>query len=89
MHEPQIVRLTTDVPELEGTNGRYAMLEAYRPFIMAEVQQYKRKINVDSEGDSEYKQRLKVYKAKFEASAELLSKIPFYQCMIFVNSVPR
>ncbi|KAI8138855.1 P-loop containing nucleoside triphosphate hydrolase protein [Fennellomyces sp. T-0311] len=71
MHEPHIVRLTTDVPELQ------------------EVQQYYKRIELDSGDDSEYKQRLKVYKAKFEASAELLSKIPFYQCMIFVNSVPR
>ncbi|KAI7850689.1 P-loop containing nucleoside triphosphate hydrolase protein [Circinella umbellata] len=59
MCQPQIVRLTTDVPELEDEN------------------------------QSEYKQKLKIYKIKFETVAELLSKIPFYQCMIFVNSIPR
>ncbi|KAI7868849.1 P-loop containing nucleoside triphosphate hydrolase protein [Spinellus fusiger] len=32
---------------------------------------------------------LQVYEAKFEAAADVLGKIPFYQCMIFVNSVPR
>ncbi|KAI9253364.1 P-loop containing nucleoside triphosphate hydrolase protein [Phascolomyces articulosus] len=72
MNQPQIVRLTTEVPELE------------------EVQQYCKKISVEKqESESDYSQKLKVYKAKFEMVAELLSKIPFYQCMIFVNSVPR
>ncbi|KAI9484666.1 P-loop containing nucleoside triphosphate hydrolase protein [Zychaea mexicana] len=62
MYEPQIVRLTTDVPELEGKS--------------------KHIISTD-------RKRLKMYKAKFETTAELLSKIPFYQCMVFVNSAPR
>ncbi|KAI8891125.1 DEAD-domain-containing protein [Backusella circina FSU 941] len=30
-----------------------------------------------------------VYRAKFEAVANLLGKVPFYQCMLFVNSLPR
>ncbi|KAI8066004.1 P-loop containing nucleoside triphosphate hydrolase protein [Thamnidium elegans] len=33
--------------------------------------------------------KLIMYKTKFEAVEKLLSKIPFYQCMIFVNSLPR
>ncbi|OAD72839.1 hypothetical protein PHYBLDRAFT_113448 [Phycomyces blakesleeanus NRRL 1555(-)] len=32
---------------------------------------------------------LRSYEAKFEAVGDVLSKIPFYQAMIFVNSVPR
>lgn len=33
--------------------------------------------------------KLNMYKTKFEAVEKILSKVPFYQCMIFVNSLPR
>lgn len=33
--------------------------------------------------------KLSMYKAKFEMVEQLLGKVPFYQCMIFVNSLHR
>lgn len=33
--------------------------------------------------------KLTMYKTKFEGVEKILSKVPFYQCMIFVNSLPR
>ncbi|KAI7883233.1 P-loop containing nucleoside triphosphate hydrolase protein, partial [Lichtheimia hyalospora FSU 10163] len=39
--------------------------------------------------ENPFKRKLTEYKAKFEAAAEILGKIPFHQCMIFINSVPR
>lgn len=45
-------------------------------------------MDVPAEMD-EFKAKLAVYKAKFEAAADLLSSISFYQCIIFLNSVPR
>ncbi|KAI7899691.1 P-loop containing nucleoside triphosphate hydrolase protein [Cokeromyces recurvatus] len=50
---------------------------------LAEVQQYYLKILVENTS------KLAIYKSKFEALEKLLSQVPFYQCMIFVNSVPR
>ncbi|KAI8983054.1 P-loop containing nucleoside triphosphate hydrolase protein [Pilobolus umbonatus] len=49
-----------------------------------EVQQYYSQVKV--EGDVSQTQ---IYRAKFEAAADILGKIPFYQCMIFVNSLTR
>ena len=48
------------------------------------MQQYY--LNITAEASSSASS---VYKAKFEATEDLLSKIPFYQCMIFVNSIQR
>ncbi|KAG0166501.1 DEAD (Asp-Glu-Ala-Asp) box polypeptide 20 [Apophysomyces sp. BC1015] len=53
-----------------------------------EVHQYYSHVSVDIE-HTDVLASLKIYRAKFEAAAELLSKVPFYQCMIFVNSFPR
>lgn len=33
--------------------------------------------------------KLSIYKSKFEHVEKLLSQVPFYQCMIFVNSLAR
>jgi ATP-dependent RNA helicase DDX20 len=45
---------------------------------------------MESEEEEETaKSKLYMYKLKFEAVEKLLGKIPFYQCMIFVNSLPR
>ncbi|KAG1320421.1 hypothetical protein G6F62_011342 [Rhizopus arrhizus] len=49
---------------------------------LKEVQQYY--VNIQ-----EASSNLAVYRLKFEEAAKLLSKIPFYQCMIFVNNLPR
>ncbi|KAI7895903.1 P-loop containing nucleoside triphosphate hydrolase protein [Mucor mucedo] len=48
-----------------------------------EVQQYYVTME-SSSGD-----KLDMYKTKFEGVEKLLSQVPFYQCMIFVNSLPR
>lgn len=32
---------------------------------------------------------LAMYKKKFEGVEKILSQVPFYQCMVFVNSLPR
>ncbi|CAO3598445.1 unnamed protein product [Absidia cylindrospora] len=77
--DPHIVKLTYDLPTLE------------------EVQQYYVDVKVKNEDiDSpsthqvgDYFRRMQTYKDKFEATADLLSKVDFYQCMIFVNSFPR
>ncbi|CDH54379.1 probable atp-dependent rna helicase ddx20 [Lichtheimia corymbifera JMRC:FSU:9682] len=55
---------------------------------LEEVQQYYKSIDV-GEIENPFKRKLAEYKAKFEAAAEILGKIPFHQCMIFINSVPR
>ncbi|CEI95148.1 hypothetical protein RMCBS344292_09347 [Rhizopus microsporus] len=49
-----------------------------------EVRQYY--VDIQS---SEPASKLSIYRSKFETVAELLRKTPFYQCMIFVNSMPR
>ncbi|CEI93894.1 hypothetical protein RMCBS344292_08119 [Rhizopus microsporus] len=49
-----------------------------------EVRQYY--VDIQS---SEPTSKLSIYRSKFETVAELLRKTPFYQCMIFVNSMPR
>lgn len=33
--------------------------------------------------------KLETYRNKFLAVEKVLSQIPFYQCMVFVNSLPR
>ncbi|CAO3643058.1 unnamed protein product [Cunninghamella blakesleeana] len=77
VRSPQIVKLTYDTPILE------------------EVQQYYVKINVqdipnENQGTAgQFLRNMQIYKAKFEKTAEILSKIDFYQCMIFVNSFPQ
>lgn len=60
------------------------------------MQQYYLNIKSDEEtaedqdvNQATAKSKLHVYKLKFEAVEKLLGKIPFYQCMIFVNSLPR
>ncbi|KAI8378046.1 P-loop containing nucleoside triphosphate hydrolase protein [Radiomyces spectabilis] len=53
---------------------------------LEEVQQYYENVQVD---ENKMEMPLEIYKAKFEAVGQLLSKVPFYQCMIFLNSVPR
>ncbi|KAI9467977.1 MAG: P-loop containing nucleoside triphosphate hydrolase protein [Benjaminiella poitrasii] len=50
---------------------------------LAEVQQYYQRVSVKNTS------KLSIYKSKFEAVERILSQVPFYQCMIFVNSVPR
>lgn len=52
--------------------------------ILLEVQQYYVQMK---KGDAVSK--LSMYKAKFEMVEQLLGKVPFYQCMIFVNSLHR
>lgn len=47
-----------------------------------EVQQYY--VSMEHSED-----KLMMYKYKFEAVEKILSKVPYYQCMIFVNSLPR
>lgn len=42
--------------------------------------------SVDEDEDAA---KLSMYKTKFEAVENILGKVPFYQCMIFVNSLPR
>ncbi|KAF7732861.1 DEAD (Asp-Glu-Ala-Asp) box polypeptide 20 [Apophysomyces ossiformis] len=78
------------------------LLDSLRPFMrspqtvrltdavptLEEVRQYFSKVSVKTES-TDVLAPLKIYRAKFEAAAALLSKIPFYQCMIFVNSFPR
>ncbi|CAO3697461.1 unnamed protein product [Rhizopus stolonifer] len=49
---------------------------------LEEVQQYQ--ITIPAGATSK-----EIYRAKFEQTALLLGKIPFYQCMIFVNNLPR
>ncbi|SAM01075.1 hypothetical protein [Absidia glauca] len=77
VHQPQIVKLTQDLPTLE------------------EVQQYYVDIDVETHDTSQqqqtgdYLQKMQIYKAKFEGTADLLSNVDFYQCMVFVNSFPR
>ncbi|KAI9312376.1 P-loop containing nucleoside triphosphate hydrolase protein [Dichotomocladium elegans] len=46
-------------------------------------------VRLTSDDDNMFKQKLQAYKAKFEATADILSKIPFHQCMVFINSVSR
>lgn len=87
MDKPQTVRLTTKVPELEGIVYRSPCLFWSLRFNI-EVQQYYKSIDV-GEIENPFKRKLAEYKAKFEAAAEILGKIPFHQCMIFINSVPR
>ncbi|KAI9301574.1 P-loop containing nucleoside triphosphate hydrolase protein [Cunninghamella echinulata] len=78
VNHPQIVKLTYDTPILE------------------EVQQYYVKINTknipkdNNQGNAgHFLKNMRIYKAKFEKAAEILSKVDFYQCMIFVNSFPQ
>jgi hypothetical protein len=62
---------------------------------LIEVQQYYVDIDVETHDASQrqqmgdYLQKMQTYKAKFEGTADLLSKVDFYQCMVFVNSFPR
>ncbi|ORY99991.1 P-loop containing nucleoside triphosphate hydrolase protein [Syncephalastrum racemosum] len=73
LKKPQMVRLTTDVAP-----------------SLEEVQQYVKELQVKFEpGDVDARKALRVYKAKFDAAADILSKIPFHQCMIFIKHLPR
>lgn len=85
-----MVRLTTDVaPSLEGNLNTWLYAYIYLTYH-TEVQQYVKELQVDFEpGDIDARKALKVYKAKFDATADLLSKIPFHQCMIFIRNLPR
>ncbi|KAI9269794.1 P-loop containing nucleoside triphosphate hydrolase protein [Sporodiniella umbellata] len=49
---------------------------------LEEVQQYHVMIPAQNS-------EIEMYRAKFEKAAQLLGKVPFYQCMIFVNHLPR
>lgn len=53
--------------------------------VLNEVQQYYVQMK---EGEAPTS-KLSMYKAKFEMVEQLLGKVPFYQCMIFVNSLHR
>ncbi|KAI8084560.1 P-loop containing nucleoside triphosphate hydrolase protein [Halteromyces radiatus] len=44
---------------------------------------------LEDSNTNDFYQTIQIYKDKFETTAELLSKVDFYQCMIFVNSFPR
>ncbi|ORX57429.1 DEAD-domain-containing protein [Hesseltinella vesiculosa] len=70
---PHTIHLTQDVPTLE------------------EVQQYQTAVQIDTDDAEEapYLRAMKVYKAKYEAIGKLLSKVEFYQCMVFTNSFSR
>lgn len=54
-------------------------------FFFSEVQQYFIKTSTSNNDES----NLQRYKQKFQAVEKILSQVPFYQGMIFVNSLPR
>ncbi|KAI8070439.1 P-loop containing nucleoside triphosphate hydrolase protein [Gongronella butleri] len=55
-----------------------------------EVRQYQVVLDVDVSAEEQpFLRNMKIYKAKFEAVADLLSKVEFYQCMVFLNSFSR
>ncbi|KAI9020728.1 P-loop containing nucleoside triphosphate hydrolase protein [Phycomyces nitens] len=91
MKSPQKVRLTEAVPTLDGKNRTYRMsIKADSSGHILEVQQYYKHVNIPKQvAQNEALATLRVYEAKFEAVGDVFSKIPFYQAMIFVNSVPR
>ncbi|KAI8343364.1 P-loop containing nucleoside triphosphate hydrolase protein [Chlamydoabsidia padenii] len=78
VHQPQIVKLTHDLPTLEEVQQYYVDLEVGKQDKSQQQQQ-----------TGDYLRKMEIYKAKFEGTADLLSKVDFYQCMVFVNSFPR
>ncbi|ORX90563.1 DEAD-domain-containing protein [Basidiobolus meristosporus CBS 931.73] len=62
---------------------QYVMLCSETPSLEGWVQQYYEVVS--SDGDSNAIQKFAAYKGKFRRLEELLSKVPFYQCIIFLN----
>lgn len=87
MNNPQKVVLTTDVPVLEGLCGYppscIRRLWLNHLLLTLGVQQYFLPVNIE-DVDSVLMQ-IHVYEQKSKAVVELLEKIPFYQCIIFLN----
>lgn len=87
MKEPRVIRLTDGVPTL---NGKHFFLDKKnkRDLMYAmqciEVQQYYTRIDMDKDDST-----LVLYQKKFTALEKILSQVPYYQCMIFVNSLYR